>query len=120
MLPPQSVDWHAVAEGRDKVLVRQRPGPANSMGQVKFSIPNSDGIYLHDTPRKELFAQDDRGLSHGCVRLEDAPRLARWLLGRDPDADGAGPEKYVQLPRGVPIVIAYLNTGAQVQTAALP
>lgn len=119
ILPPESVDWHAVAAGREKVLVRQRPGPANSMGEVKFNIPNSNGIYLHDTPRKELFAQGDRNLSHGCVRLEDAPRLARWLLGRDPNADNAGPEQFVPVPGGVPIVITYLDPAAQTQMAAL-
>jgi murein L,D-transpeptidase YcbB/YkuD len=119
ILPPESVDWHAVAAGRANVLVRQRPGPANSMGEVKFNIPNSDGIYLHDTPRKELFSTDNRSLSHGCVRLEDAPRLARWLLGRDPDAQDAGPEQYVPIPTGVPIVITYLDQAAQVHMAAL-
>lgn len=117
VLRPESVDWRAVAAGQKRVLVRQRPGPANSMGEVKFSIPNSDGIYLHDTPRKELFSSDDRSLSHGCVRLEDAPRLARWLLGRDPDAKDAGPEQYVPIPTGVPIVITYLDPAAQVHMA---
>ena len=119
LVSPASVDWRAVAAGREKVLVRQRPGPANSMGEVKFNIPNSDGIYLHDTPRKELFAHDDRNLSHGCVRLEDAPRLARWLLGRDPNADNAGPEQFVPVPGGVPIVITYLDQASDVHMAAL-
>ena len=53
------------------------------MGQLKFNLANADGIYLHDTPKKELFAQDQRNLSNGCVRLEDAPRFARWLLGNE-------------------------------------
>lgn len=119
VIAPENVDWRAVADGREKVLVRQRPGPRNSMGEVKFNIPNSNGIYLHDTPRKELFAEDDRDLSHGCVRLEDAPRLARWLLGRDPDAADAGPEQFVPVPGGVPIVITYLDPAAQTQMAAL-
>src|SRR6476661_10217257 len=84
VLSPDSVDWKAVAAGNAQVYVRQRPGPANSLGHFKFDLPNGDGIYLHDTPKKELFAQDARALSHGCVRLEDAERLARWLLGREP------------------------------------
>jgi L,D-transpeptidase YcbB len=119
IVSPESVDWHAVAAGTESVLVRQRPGPANSMGEVKFNIPDSDGIYLHDTPRKELFSTDNRNLSHGCVRLEDAPRLARWLLGHDPDAADAGPERNVPVPGGVPIVITYLDQAAQTQIAAL-
>ena len=119
LIPPEKVDWHAVADGRAHVLVRQRPGPANSMGQVKFGFPNNDGIYLHDTPKKELFAQDDRSLSHGCVRLEDAPRLARWLLGRDPQSITDSPEQFVPLPAAVPIVITYSNRASPDQIAAL-
>ena len=118
VLPPESVDWKAVAAGTAQVFVRQRPGPANSLGQFKFDLPNGDGIYLHDTPKKELFAQDERNLSHGCVRLEDAPKLARWLLGKDPPAASA-PEENVLLPRPVPITISYLDSSAQLQLAAL-
>jgi murein L,D-transpeptidase YcbB/YkuD len=111
-IDPATVDWKAVAAGRATVKVRQLPGPANSMGQVKFGFPNNDGIYLHDTPKKELFASDDRSISHGCVRLEDAPRLARWLLGRDPSEFGSNPEEQVLLPQAVPIYITYLNAPA--------
>ena len=118
VLSPDSVDWRAVAAGNAQVNVRQRPGPANSLGRFKFDLPNSDGIYLHDTPRKELFAQDARNLSHGCVRLEDAPRLARWLLGKDPPAASV-PEENILLPRPVPITISYLDPRSQTQLAAL-
>jgi murein L,D-transpeptidase YcbB/YkuD len=111
-IDPATVDWKAVAAGRATVKVRQLPGRANSMGQVKFGFPNNDGIYLHDTPKKELFASDDRSISHGCVRLEDAPRLARWLLGRDPSEFGSNPEEQVLLPQAVPIYITYLNAPA--------
>ena len=119
ILPASSVDWKAVAAGRATVSVRQRPGPANSMGQMKFGFDNNDGIYLHDTPRKELFASADRNLSNGCVRLEDAPRLARWLLGRDPSVASSAPEQHLPLPGGVPIVITYLDPMARSQVAAL-
>jgi murein L,D-transpeptidase YcbB/YkuD len=118
VLSPDSVDWKAVAAGNAQVYVRQRPGPANSLGHFKFDLPNGDGIYLHDTPRKELFDQDTRALSHGCVRLEDAPRLAAWLLGKDPPA-ASTPEQHVLLPRPVPIKISYLDTRSQMQLAAL-
>src|SRR3954447_14763181 len=118
VLPPDSVDWKAVAAGNAEVYVRQRPGPANSLGHFKFDLPDSDGIYLHDTPKKELFAQEERNLSHRCVRLEDAPRLARWLLGKDPPA-GSAPEENILLPRPVPITISYLDPGSQTQLAAL-
>ena len=118
VLSPDSVDWKAVAAGDTQVHIRQRPGPANSLGHFKFDLPNGDGIYLHDTPKKELFAQDERNLSHGCVRLEDAQRLARWLLGKDPPATSV-PEENILLPRPVPITISYLDSRSQMQLAAL-
>lgn len=118
VIPPESVDWKAVAAGEKQIYVRQRPGPANSLGAFKFDLPDGDGIYLHDTPKKELFAQDQRNLSHGCVRLEDAPRLARWLLGNDPPPP-AKPEQHLLLPKPVPITISYLDSRAQMQLAAL-
>jgi murein L,D-transpeptidase YcbB/YkuD len=82
------------------------------MGHVKFGFPNADDIYLHDTPMKDLFAQDDRTISHGCIRLEDAERLARWMMGRDPEADGKAPEQNVTLPTPVPIYVTYLTAQA--------
>jgi len=119
LLSPDSVDWEKVAAGQTEVRVRQRPGPANSMGLMKFDLPQSNGIYLHDTPKKELFAKAERNLSNGCVRLEDAPRLARWLLGEDPPLSSAAPEQHVRLPGSVPITIAYLDSRAQMQVAGL-
>ena len=118
-ISPDEVDWKAVAEGRAEVKVRQLPGPANSMGRVKFGFPNGDGIFLHDTPKKELFDAEARNLSNGCIRLEDAPRLARWLLGRDPSAIVADsqPEQHVLLPKATPIYITYLNEPAPAQMA---
>lgn len=118
VLSPGSVDWKAVAAGEARVHIRQRPGPANSLGHFKFDLPNGDGIYLHDTPKKELFAQDERNLSHGCVRLEDAQRLARWLLGKDPPATSV-PEDNILLPQPVPITISYLDPRSRMQLAAL-
>ena len=118
-LAPDSVDWPKVASGEAKVHVRQRPGAANSMGQVKFNLAYESQIYLHDTPKKELFAQDQRNLSNGCVRLEDAPRFARWLMRDAPVVPPAAPEQHVALPSGVPITIAYLDDQSQMQLASL-
>lgn len=111
------VDWKAAAAGKTHLLVRQDPGPLNSMGRLKFPFPNNEDIYLHDTPNKALFAKDQRDLSNGCVRVEDATRLGRWLLGREPQAPGSDPEIRVQLPQGVPIVLTYLT--AQVRDGKL-
>jgi murein L,D-transpeptidase YcbB/YkuD len=113
LLDPAKVDWRAVADGRLGVRVRQLPGPANSMGRIKFGFPNASDIYLHDTPVKELFAQDDRSLSHGCIRLEDAERLGRWLMGRDPQTTSRDPEQNVLLPTPVPIYLTYTTAQAK-------
>jgi murein L,D-transpeptidase YcbB/YkuD len=110
VLDPMSVDWRAVAAGRVKVNLRQRPGPANSMGKMKFMFPNSEGIWLHDTPEKEKIEDAARLESNGCVRLEDAARFARWLFnGRPPRVQGARPEQKVDLPQLVPLYITYLT-----------
>ena len=104
-----TVNWKGAADGSVHLLVQQDPGPLNSMGNLKFPFANPDDIYLHDTPNKLLFDKDTRNLSNGCVRVEDAPRFARWLLGRDPVAPDASPENNVQLDKGVPIVLTYLT-----------
>jgi murein L,D-transpeptidase YcbB/YkuD len=109
ILNPATVNWHAVAAGQQTVQVRQLPGPINSMGQIKIGFPNADDIFLHDTPNKAVFAQDDRNLSHGCIRLQDAERLGRWLLGRDPETASRDPEQNVLLPTPVPIYVTYLT-----------
>jgi len=119
VLSPDSVDWPAVAAGTETVRVRQKPGPANSMGQMKFNLANAQGIFLHDTPNKVPFAAAERNISNGCVRLEDAPRFAKWLLGGDPPLAIAPPESHLLVRGGVPITIAYLGARAQTQLAGL-
>src|SRR3954454_8789012 len=110
VLNPMSVDWKAVAAGRVQVNLRQRPGPANSMGKMKFMFPNAQGIWLHDTPEKEKIEDAARLQCNGCVRLEAASRFARWLFnGRPPSPQGARPEQKVDLPSMVPIYITYLT-----------
>ena len=110
VLNPMSVDWRAVVAGRVSVNLRQKPGPANSMGRMKFMFPNTQGIWLHDTPEKEKIEEAARLQSNGCVRLEDAPRFERWLFnGRAPKPQGARPEQKVNLPTPVPIYITYLT-----------
>lgn len=109
VLDPARVDWAAVAAGRQEFPVRQLPGGANAMGRMKFMMPNDLGIYLHDTPEKELFAKADRRFSSGCVRLEDAPRLARALFGRTLAPRTGKPEERVDLPEAVPVYITYLT-----------
>lgn len=110
VVAPSRVDWAAFAAGRSGHSLRQLPGGANVMGAVKFMMPNELGIYLHDFPDKSLFARDDRRLSSGCVRVADAPRLARWLFGgRAPAPQGDRPEQNVDLPEPVPVYIVHLT-----------
>ena len=118
-IPAENVDWKAVAAGSEIIFVRQLPGRSNSMGQIKFGFPGSDGIFLHDTPDKNLFARTERSLSNGCVRLEDAGRLARWLFGTEPSAQSDAPEQTVSMPAGVPILITYSRPREPVQVAEL-
>jgi murein L,D-transpeptidase YcbB/YkuD len=109
-IDPMSVNWHDVVAGRVQVRLRQKPGPANSMGKMKFMFPNQQGIWLHDTPEKEKIEDVARLQSNGCVRLEDAARFARWLFnGRPPKPQGARAEQKVTLPSPVPLYITYLT-----------
>jgi hypothetical protein len=105
---PESIDWKAVSEGTATTFVRQLPGANNMMGAMKFGFVNDYDIFLHDTPRRALFAKPSRMLSMGCVRLEHADRLARWL-GKDPESVGDAPEQHVALEKGVPVFITSLT-----------
>jgi murein L,D-transpeptidase YcbB/YkuD len=108
ILDPKTVDWQAVNEGQRQVHVRQRPGGENFMGKVKFEFPNAKGIYLHDTPAKQLMKEDARQFSHGCIRMEDAAKMHRWLMGAPIPASSA-PEEKVPLEKPVPIYVTYLT-----------
>ncbi|MGE4431198.1 MAG: L,D-transpeptidase family protein [Sphingobium sp.] len=111
-LPPDSIDWAAVAAGQTNVRLRELPGGANSMGKVKFLFPNDEGIYLHDTPNRALLAKADRHLSNGCIRLENAPALGKWLLRKPITAASKTPEQYAPLPVPVPVYLTYLTAAA--------
>ncbi len=103
------IDWKAVAAGEAPVHIRQLPGGNNMMGSMKFGFANDFDIFLHDTPQRALFAKAKRTASMGCIRLEHADRLARWLLGREADPSAAEPETHVQLDKGVPVYVTYLT-----------
>jgi L,D-transpeptidase YcbB len=110
IIDPKTVNWKAIASGKKEptILVRQLPGPWNSMGAMKFEMPNDFGIYLHDTPHKELFNQNDRWVSNGCVRLQDYRRFATWVFGQVPQPSTPR-EEYFPLPRPVPVYMTYLT-----------
>ena len=118
VIDPSTIDWKAVTDGKTEVLIRQLPGPHNSMGRMKFMFPNSAGIYLHDNPERELFSEASRLYSGGCVRLEDAGRLGRWLFGKDLIWQGASTEEQVPLPTPVPVYITYLTAAPEAGSIA--
>ena len=111
-LDPAGVDWQAVADGRLPLRIRRGPGPGNSMGDIKFMMPNQLGIYLHDTHDRSVFAKDARWISNGCVRVEDAQRLAAWLFGAMPEVEDVSVETRVDLAEPVAVFLTYLTAAA--------
>ncbi|MFM1794289.1 MAG: hypothetical protein RL642_674 [Bacteroidota bacterium] len=110
-LKDNHMEWH---KGR----LRQRPGPDNALGKIKFLFPNPFDIYLHDTPAKGLFKEQKRAFSHGCIRISAPYRLANYLLR---DQKGwttqkidelleTSTEYYVKLDKGIPVYILYLTS----------
>ena len=119
--------WNADDLEHSRYLVRQKPGPKNSLGLVKFMFPNEYDIYMHSTPEMALFNLTRRDRSHGCVRLNDAEKMANWVLNGQGDwdadkiheamfgpADGgeANNNKQVNLPKPLPVVLTYLTANA--------
>lgn len=109
VLDPSTVDWSAVASGGETLRVRQKPGPGNMMGRVKFVLPNPLGVYLHDTPSKWVFQAGQRNVSHGCIRLADALTLARWLLPDTPPPPPGSREDPIDLKPWTPVYVLYLT-----------
>ncbi len=97
--------------------VRQKPGPKNSLGLIKFLFPNSNDIYLHDTPSKNLFEREDRAFSHGCIRIQNPNTLAELILRNDKNWDAAkieeamnrGVESWYTLKNKIPVYIGYFT-----------
>jgi murein L,D-transpeptidase YcbB/YkuD len=109
VVDPTTIDWNAVKDGKVELRVRQLPGPENFLGDVKYTFTNPYGVYLHDTPRKELLTKDIRLFSGGCIRLEDAARLGRWLFGHTLTTTSTDPEIKVPLDKPVPVYVTYLT-----------
>jgi murein L,D-transpeptidase YcbB/YkuD len=110
LIDPATVDWQGVYDGKVDVRLRRGPGPWNSMGNIKFMIPNDFGIYLHDIPDPEepMFKADNRWISNGCIRLQDASKLEKWVFGKMPTPDGQ-PDERVDVPNPVPVYITYFT-----------
>lgn len=99
-----------------RLLIRQKPGPRNSLGLVKIIFPNPDNVYLHGTDVPELFSQDVRDFSHGCIRVEQPADLVAWVLRNNPGwtldrvkaaMDGEEDNVRVNLSKPIPVLIVY-------------
>jgi murein L,D-transpeptidase YcbB/YkuD len=103
-----------------KLSVRQRPGPKNALGSVKFMFPNTYLVYLHDTPKTELFSRSRRDFSYGCIRVQNPPALAAWVLQSKPEwteeriRAAMNGEKSVQVNLNSPIPVLILYGTARV------
>jgi murein L,D-transpeptidase YcbB/YkuD len=111
VVDPYTVDWSNASGLR----IRQRPGSGNALGGVKFMFPNNFNVYLHDTNASALFNRLERGLSHGCVRVEQPEQLAQYVLRDQPEwtpeairaAMTSGREQHVKLKSPIPVYILY-------------
>ena len=117
---PEGVDWNALSRANFPYRLRQRPGPANALGEVKILFPNRHDVYLHDTPTHDLFARTRRSFSSGCIRVEGALEMAEWLLQETPGWGGARmqtalskvEEQGVRLAQPVPVYLVYLTVAS--------
>lgn len=106
---------------RGQLVLRQKPGPKNALGRVKFLFPNGHAVYLHDTPSRGAFARTRRDLSHGCVRVQDPEALANWVLRKQPEwtaervrdaLNGDAEDRVVTLPTPIPVYLVYVTAVA--------
>jgi L,D-transpeptidase YcbB len=110
-----AIDWNAYGPGKFPFTFRQKPGPKNALGKVKFMLPNKHNIYLHDTPAKDKFAATSRAFSHGCIRLSKPVQLAYTVAGESAGwtkakVDGAfasGKTTRAPLKRKIPVHLIY-------------
>ena len=96
-----------------ELQLRQKPGPKNTLGLVKFVFPNAYGVYMHDTSARSLFSRARRDLSHGCIRVEKPEELAEWVLSKQPDWSR---ERIVAAMRGTESVFVRVERPIQVVT----
>ena len=119
---PSSVDWSNVGPGHFPYQLRQRPGPNNALGRVKFMFPNSHNVYLHDSPAHSLFERTVRAFSHGCIRLSRPLDLAEqvlrvggvqgWTKDRINNVVASTKTTVVNLREPLPVHITYLTAWA--------
>jgi murein L,D-transpeptidase YcbB/YkuD len=118
---PSRIDWRAIDQDSFPYQLRQKPGPFNPLGQIKFAFANPYGVYLHGTPGDSAFARGLRTLSHGCVRVEDEIALAEFALAPDPawtherliEVLRSAWEYRLPLPEPLPVYLLYFTASAK-------
>lgn len=116
-LDPDEIDWKSYSENNFPFRLRQQPGPLNALGRVKLMFPNPYNVYLHDTPAQQLFQNQERAFSSGCIRVRDALVLAEWALKETPgfgpaeiaEIVASGQERRVDLTQPIPVHILYFT-----------
>jgi murein L,D-transpeptidase YcbB/YkuD len=117
-IDPLTVDWQRYGETYLPFRLRQEPGPNNALGQIKFIFPNKFAVYLHDTPQRSLFNFTQRDFSSGCIRLENARKLANYLLADEsmwPPVKiqlklQKGKRQVVRIPNPIPVHLIYMTS----------
>ncbi|MGA9269377.1 MAG: L,D-transpeptidase family protein [Lutimonas sp.] len=120
ILNASTIDWSQYSRGNFPFIIRQKAGPWNALGEVKFIFPNKYSVYLHDTPSRSLFERQDRAFSHGCIRTEDKWGLLMSLMD-DPEVWNmekineileSGETTKIDLPEPINIYLVYLTAAA--------
>jgi murein L,D-transpeptidase YcbB/YkuD len=112
-IDPATIDWSALSAGYFPYRLRQKPGPLNALGRIKFMFPNEYSIYLHDTPSRDLFWRAKRDFSSGCIRVQKPLELATLVLGAGWDAArletqmADGRNQALRLPRAMRVYLTY-------------
>ena len=123
VVDPSTVSWASLTPRTFPYKIRQEPGEGNSLGRIAFMMPNKHNIYLHDTPAKSLFDRSSRGFSHGCIRVQNPPKLAEIIfrdLEHDPKwtpeaiqaAIDTNRNQIVRLAKPIPVHLAYITVFA--------
>jgi len=121
-IDPSTIDWSRLSASTFPYRLRQKPGPLNALGQVKFLFPNRHSVYLHDTPTRGLFAKAERSFSSGCIRVERPLELAEYLLADraqwsaeriEAALKTSSTERSVRLPETVPVHLQYWTAWAE-------
>jgi murein L,D-transpeptidase YcbB/YkuD len=120
VVDPSSIDWKQVSANRFPYMIKQEPGKANPLGQIKFMFPNQYDVYIHDTPTRWQFSRNVRPYSSGCIRINNVRDLALYLLKDDPDWNAGrldeelekGRTRTIILKDPVPVHILYLTAWA--------